>query len=144
MTTSDRIKLLIKELGYNNSSFAKEIGVSSTTVDGYTKGRKNSKGEVVISQPSFDAIKKIVQKFNVNAYYILGTSEEMYLKKGSTLSSFSIDEIITYIFDKKSEFRESTVYQLLMENELKEKVIDKLKEEKQKLIENKQKINKNT
>ncbi|CAL2095481.1 HTH cro/C1-type domain-containing protein [Tenacibaculum sp. 190524A02b] len=137
MDTSKRIQLIIKQLGLNNSSFAKRIGVSSTTIDGYTKGRRNPKGETIISQPNFDAIKKITETFNINAYFLLGLSEEMFNKNTNSLDSFSIEEIITYIFDKKAEFRNSTVYQLLMENELKEKVIEKLKEEKQKLLDSK-------
>ncbi|CAL2075386.1 helix-turn-helix transcriptional regulator [Tenacibaculum sp. 190524A02b] len=137
MDTSKRIQLIIKQLGLNNSNFAKKIGVSSTTIDGYTKGRKNSKGELIISQPNFDAIKKMTDVFNINAYFILGLSDEMFNRDKNNLDRFSIEEIITYIFDRKAEFRSSTVYQLLMENELKEKVIEKLREEKQKLIENK-------
>ncbi len=140
MNTSERIKHIIKQLGYNNSGFAKKIGVSSTTIDGYTKGRRNAKGELIISQPNFETIKRIVEEFNINAYYILGLSEEMYNNiPSSNLDHFSVQEIMTFIFENKDRFKENIVYQLLMENELKEKVIDKLKEEKNKLVKTKQK-----
>ncbi len=81
MDTSERIKNIISALNLNNSTFAKHIGVSNTTIDGYTKGRKNSKGENIISQPNYDVIKKIVEKFNVNANYILGLSDEIFTDK---------------------------------------------------------------
>lgn len=140
MDVSKRVQLVIQALGLNNNSFAKKIGVSSTTVDGYIKGRKNGKGELIISLPNYDSIRKMATVFGVNPNYILGLTDEMFISgdgsevKGSSLNDFSVQEIITHIFNQKEKFREDLSYQLFMENELKEKVIEKLKEEKEKLL----------
>ena len=103
MNTSKRIESIIKQLGLNNSSFAKKINVSSTTVDGYTKGRKNAKGDIIISQPSYDAIKSMVVEFNINADYILGVSDEMF--KGNKNAYDTKEELLDYIIINSEEFR---------------------------------------
>jgi transcriptional regulator with XRE-family HTH domain len=85
MDTSERIKNIISALNLNNNTFAKHIGVANTTIDGYIKGRKNSKGEKIISQPNYDVIKKIVEKFDINANYILGLSDEIFVDNKNIL-----------------------------------------------------------
>ncbi|CAL2101221.1 HTH cro/C1-type domain-containing protein [Tenacibaculum sp. 190130A14a] len=140
MVTSKRIEKIIEVLGLNNSSFAKKLGVSSTTIDGYTKGRRNSKKDLVISQPNFDVIKKMVETFNINADYVLGVSDDIFITNRDSLAHFSIEEIITFIFDNKEKFRENTAYKLLMENEFKEQVLEKLKKDKLDLLAKRDKL----
>lgn len=108
MTTSERIKNIIKYLGMNNSSFASAIGVASTTVDGYIKGRRNSKGELIVSQPNYDVIKSIVEKFNVNADYVLGIDKEMFSTEKYSLDDFSKSEILDYLLENRKEFMVET------------------------------------
>jgi transcriptional regulator with XRE-family HTH domain len=140
MEVSKRIEAIVKALELNNNSFAKKIGVSSTTIDSYIKGRRNIKGDLIVSQPNYKTIKSMVDVFHINPYYILGFSDNMFSEnKETTLNSFSVEEITTYIFNHKETFKENKMYQLLMDNELKDKVIEKLKEEKENLLNRKQK-----
>ena len=85
ITISNRINEIIKALNLNNSIFAKSIGVSSTTIDGFTKGRRNSKGELIKSQPSFDVILKLV----TSAAVVAPVLENVYVN-GEPASSFTI------------------------------------------------------
>ena len=136
MNVSSRIQTVIQELGLNNNSFAKKIGVSSTTIDGITKGRRNSKGELIISLPNYDTIRKMSEVFNVNPNYLMGLTDEIFFSdtKKSNLDSFTVPEIMTYIFDRKDIFKNDLSYQLFLENEIKDQVINRLQEEKEKLL----------
>ncbi|SED21296.1 hypothetical protein SAMN04489761_4642 [Tenacibaculum sp. MAR_2009_124] len=139
MDVSNRIQIVIKELSLNNNSFAKKIGVSSTTIDGFTKGRRNSKGVLTISLPNYETIRKMAEVFNVNPNYILGLTDDIFISKTQkcTLESFSVQEIVTHVFNKKEVFKKDMSYQLFMENEIKDQVIGKLQEEKEKLLKKK-------
>lgn len=106
MNTEIRIKKIIKELGLNNSSFAKKIGVSPTTIDGYTKGRRNSNGDLIISQPSFDAIHKICSIFHINAEYLLGLSNSMFNSNKNSLNDYSYSEVLDYLLEKRNDIVE--------------------------------------
>lgn len=106
MSTSDRIEEIIKKLGYNNSRFAKKIGVSSTTIDGYIKGRRNMEGALIVSKPNFDVIQKICSEFNVNADYILGLSDHMFKNTSNNLEDITKEAILDYIINNKNDFKE--------------------------------------
>ncbi len=106
MNTEARIKNIIKELGLNNSSFAKKIGVSPTTIDGYTKGRRNSNGDLIISQPSFDAIYKICSIFHINAEYLLGLSNSMFNNNKNSLEDYNYSEVLDYLLENRNEIVE--------------------------------------
>ena len=106
MSTSNRIEEIIKKLGYNNSSFAKKIGVSSTTIDGYIKGRRNMKGDLIISKPNFDVLQKICTEFNINAEYLLGLSDDMFKDTTNSLENLSKESILDYIINNKESFRQ--------------------------------------
>ena len=106
MNTSDRIEKIIKKLGYNNSRFAKKLGVAATTIDGYIKGRRNSKGELIISKPNFDIIKKISLEFKINPEYILGLSDDMYKNINHSLQNIPEEVILDYIINNKNNFRQ--------------------------------------
>ena len=105
MNTSNRIEEIIKELGYNNSSFAKKLGVAPTTIDGYIKGRRNTKGELIISKPNFDVIKKICNEFKINPEYIIGLSDNMYKNINENLKNISKETILDYIITNSNDFR---------------------------------------
>ena len=105
-TVSDRISEIIKELRLNNTSFARSIGISSTTVDGYTKGRRNNKGELVKSQPNFDVILKMVTVHNINADYILGLSESMFRNENSDI----IKPLPEHVVDNWDKFMEDKYF----------------------------------
>lgn len=107
MDTSLRIKNLIEALESNNTKFAKEIGVAVTTIDGYTKGRRNTKNELIVSNPNFDAIKKIVETYDVNPYYILGLSDDMFKVN---LDFSNNDAIIKYVIENDEELTKSHIY----------------------------------
>ena len=79
MSVPTIIKNIISYFKHNNSSFSKEIGVTSTTIDRYVNGRKESNGTVTYSKPTYDVIREICIKFNVSSDYILGLSDEMFV-----------------------------------------------------------------
>lgn len=66
---SDRIRFIIKELGHNNNSFSKAIGLSNNV----TIGRIINENR----EPSFDTIEKILLTFgSINANWLIkGTGE---------------------------------------------------------------------
>lgn len=121
MNTSERIRNIISAVKCNNSAFAKKIGVSNTTIDGYTRGRKSSNGEITVSQPNYDVIKKIVKEFNINAYYILGLSDEMFIDQEKSFKS-SVDkkdltEISLFINQNLESFKNIPIFRNLIDIE---------------------------
>ena len=67
---SERIAILIKELGYNFNSFSKVIGLSNNTTIGRIVNEKRN--------PSYEVLQKIVLRFNdINAYWLLTGEGEM-------------------------------------------------------------------
>lgn len=130
------LKEYIDYKGISVLSFEKSIGTRST-IDKAIKNNSNLRSDILA---------KIIETYtDISPEWLLTGKGKMLnsnSKSKSNLNDFAIEEIVTYLFNNKSEFRKSTVYQLLMENELKEKVIEKLKEEKQKLVKNKKQINK--
>ncbi|WP_272151102.1 hypothetical protein [Tenacibaculum aiptasiae] len=124
MSVKIRLKEVIKHHGLTVKSFEKSIDVSNGYVNSITKNI------------GFDKLILLIEKFpNLNVKWLISGKGEMFLEPKDSLDQFSIEEIITYIFDKKEKFRENTAYKLLMDNEFKEKVLEKLKEDKNKLLE---------
>jgi transcriptional regulator with XRE-family HTH domain len=118
LETNKRIENILKALGLNNSSFAKGLQVSSTTIDGYIKGRKNARKELIISQPNFDVIKKMVEVYNINADYVLGVSSIMFkedLGQKNEISDFKNNEILDYVLENRYEFHKSKKMDLVIE-----------------------------
>lgn len=71
MLINERLKLLINELGLNNNSFAKTIGVNPVVTFNVIEGRK--------SKPSFELLEKIIFTFdNINLYWLLKGEGEMF------------------------------------------------------------------
>lgn len=124
MSVKIRLKEVIKHHGLTVKSFEKSIDVSNGYVNSITKNI------------GFDKLILLIDKFpNLNIKWLISGKGEMFLESKNSLDQFSIEEIITYIFDQKEKFRENTAYKLLMDNEFKEKVLEKLKEDKNKLLE---------
>ena len=71
-TIGFRLKELIKAIGYSQRQFAKELGVSPTTISDYISGRAN---------PSPKVLKAIEEKFNVNPEWLREGKGEMFLPK---------------------------------------------------------------
>lgn len=139
MDVSKRIENIIKALSMNNSSFAKSLDVSSTTIDGYIKGRKKPNGEIVVSQPNYDIIKKIVAEHNINADYVLGISDCMFKdskKKIFDLDDLSVDEIVTYIYhnEERRKFEENPTYKMFLEIKAQRIAIKKLSDQKEEVL----------
>lgn len=68
----DRIRLLRKELGLNQTDFGKRIGVKQTTIAGYETGKKNPMDAVITS---------ICREFGVNEVWLRtgdGGNENMF------------------------------------------------------------------
>lgn len=88
-------------LNINSNKFAISLGISRTTIDGYTVGRKKTNGEIVLSQPNFEVIKKMVEVYNVNANYILGLSDEIFNND---------DFVIKYIIKNNERISKNPVF----------------------------------
>ena len=95
MDIHTKIKRIIDELNLNNNSFAKLIGVTSTTVDSITIGRLQADGERKRTKPGFDLLQSIIKKCNVNADYFFGDSKEIFTNKITTEASLNLPKIIT-------------------------------------------------
>lgn len=72
MPINERLKQLVNELGLNNNSFAKAMGVNPVVTFNVLEGRK--------SKPSFELLEKIIFTFdNINLYWLLKGEGEMFL-----------------------------------------------------------------
>lgn len=71
MEIHDKIKRIIDEMKLNNNSFAKLIGVTSTTIDSITIGRLQADGERKRTKPGFDLLQSIITHCHVNPEYFL-------------------------------------------------------------------------
>ncbi len=70
--SQNKIDLLIKALGKNQTQFAEETGLSTSTISGYLSGR---------SKPTFDALDKIANTYkNINANWFFTKSGESIFK----------------------------------------------------------------
>lgn len=79
MSINTRISLVIRELGLNNNSFAKAIGVSPTVTFNVISGRN--------TKPSYDLLEKIVFTFdNLNTEWLLRGKGSMFLNNTITQS----------------------------------------------------------
>ncbi len=65
---------LRRELGFTQSEFAKQIGVSSTTAD-IERGRTKLSGKVVV---------ELLKKYKINPLWLFGESSQQYIETSST------------------------------------------------------------
>lgn len=122
-----RIKEFIDYNKISISKFEKTIQTSDGTIRNAIKKRSeiSSKWLLIISE--------VYPELNMN-WLITGNGNMIGEFKNKSLKDFSIEEITTYIFKNKEEFKNNAIYVLLMESELKDQVIESLKKEKEKLL----------
>ncbi|MDY8134597.1 S24/S26 family peptidase [Aquimarina sp. 2201CG5-10] len=78
MTEIDRkIREIIDFLDLNNHSFAKKIGVTSTTIDSITTGRLQSDGSRKRTKPGYDLLESVISEFDINPEYLFGKSSSI-------------------------------------------------------------------
>jgi len=77
MEIDQKIRDIIETLSLNNHSFAKKIGVTSTTIDSITTGRLQSDGSRKRTKPGYDLLKRIITEFDINPEYLFGKSDAM-------------------------------------------------------------------
>ncbi|WP_298486040.1 LexA family transcriptional regulator [uncultured Maribacter sp.] len=65
---------LRRELGFTQSEFAKQIGISSTTAD-IERGRTKLSGKVVV---------ELLKKYKINPLWLFGESTQQYIETSST------------------------------------------------------------
>ncbi|WP_258930695.1 XRE family transcriptional regulator [Flavobacterium oreochromis] len=100
MDIHEKIKLIIDTLKLNNNSFAKLIGVTTTTIDSITNGRLQENGERKKTKPGYDLINSIVEHCNVNPDYLFEKSDEMFVIGDGTFG-LSMPKVITINEDGK-------------------------------------------
>ncbi len=95
MDIHTKIRRIIDELKLNNNSFAKLIGVTSTTIDSITIGRLQENGERKRTKPGFDLLQSIIKRCDVNADYFFGSSKEIFTNKAGGEVGLNLPKIIT-------------------------------------------------
>ena len=85
---NQKVKAIIDHFGLNNNSFAKRIGVTSTTIDSITTGRLQSDGSRKRTKPGFDVLDSIIEEFDINPDYLFGRSPRM-LKEATEGSTYT-------------------------------------------------------
>ncbi|TPG41981.1 XRE family transcriptional regulator [Flavobacterium pectinovorum] len=95
MEIHTKIKRIIDEMKLNNNSFAKLIGVTSTTIDSITIGRLQSDGDRKRTKPGFDLLQSIITHCNVNPDYFFGDSDEIFTNKTTAEVGLNLPKIIT-------------------------------------------------
>ncbi len=95
MEIHTKIKRIIDEMKLNNNSFAKLIGVTSTTIDSITIGRLQADGDRKRTKPGFDLLQSIITHCNVDPDYFFGDSEEIFTNKTNDVVGLNLPKIIT-------------------------------------------------
>ncbi|MEP6804546.1 MAG: helix-turn-helix transcriptional regulator, partial [Flavobacterium sp.] len=97
MEIHTKIKRIIDEMNLNNNSFAKLIGVTSTTIDSITIGRLQADGDRKKTKPGFDLLQSIITHCNVNPDYFFGESDQMFINQAvnTTEVGLKLPKIIT-------------------------------------------------
>lgn len=93
MTLAQRIKNLRKELGLNQTEFAKRIGITQTSLS-QLEGEKNG--------ISYDVFKAIVSEFNVNPVWLMDGVGTMYSNENATSISRGAIPLVVQV-DKDDE-----------------------------------------
>jgi transcriptional regulator with XRE-family HTH domain len=80
-SVSERIELLIKELGYNKNSFSKAIGLGNNVTIGRIINEKRD--------PSYEVLQKIVQTFGhtIDLKWLLTGEGQMKIGPGVTVAN---------------------------------------------------------
>ena len=80
-TISERIELVIKELGYNKNSFSKAIGLGNNVTIGRIINEKRD--------PSYDVLQKIIQTIGhvISEKWLLNGDGQMKINAGMTVAN---------------------------------------------------------
>lgn len=127
MDIHKRIESIMMSKNLNYRSLGSLIDYSDTQTRNVVIGK---------SIPKIDFIQNLVRVFpeiDID-WLITGREKKKDVTIKNNLTDYSIEEIITYLFKNKEVFKENTAYNLLMENELKDRVIETLEKEKQKFL----------
>ncbi|MFD0863193.1 helix-turn-helix transcriptional regulator [Sungkyunkwania multivorans] len=93
---NQKIKEIIAHFGLNNNSFAKRIGVTSTTIDSITTGRLQPDGSRKRTKPGYDLLERIIEEFNINPDYLFARSNEMLQSKiPDRMNYTSVPQVVT-------------------------------------------------
>ncbi|MFD2562820.1 S24 family peptidase [Aquimarina rubra] len=84
----EKIREIIDFFGLNNHSFAKRIGVTSTTIDSITTGRLQSDGSRKRTKPGYDLLERIIDEFNIDPEYLFGKSHHMLKQKSQEITTY--------------------------------------------------------
>jgi len=95
MEIHERIKNIISLLDLNNNSFAKQIGVTSTTIDSITNGRLQSDGNRKRTKPGFDLLNNIITQCKINTDYLFGNSETVFTYENTSKNQLGMPKVIT-------------------------------------------------
>ena len=95
MEIHEKIKHIIETLKLNNNSFAKLIGVTTTTIDSITNGRLQDNGERKRTKPGFDLMNSIIIYCNINPDYLFDKSDKMFLISAREKYSLSLPKVIS-------------------------------------------------
>lgn len=135
MKPIERVLEIIKYEGISISAFEKSVNLSNNSIQTAIKRKSNLKDETLNS---------ILNSYpNIDPEWLLtGKGERLrqVKEKETSLSNFSPSEIASYIFDNKEVFKKDPVYLLLIENETKDRVIEKLQKEKERLLKKKDQL----
>ncbi|NER14235.1 transcriptional regulator [Leptobacterium flavescens] len=74
---NEKIKVIIDHFALNNNSFAKRLGVTSTTIDSITTGRLQPDGSRKRTKPGYDLLESIINEFDINPDYLFGDNQQM-------------------------------------------------------------------
>ncbi|MAQ75639.1 MAG: transcriptional regulator [Aquimarina sp.] len=103
----EKIKAVIDALELNNHSFAKKIGVTSTTIDSIITGRLQSDGSRKRTKPGYDLLESIIKEFNVDPEYLFGKSNSIFKNQNTEIQTYGgIPQVIAV----NQEGEENVVY----------------------------------
>lgn len=83
-----KIREIIDFFGLNNHSFAKRIGVTSTTIDSITTGRLQSDGSRKRTKPGYDLLERMIEEFSIDPEYLFGKSNQILKQKQQETSTY--------------------------------------------------------
>ncbi|SEL68863.1 Peptidase S24-like [Aquimarina amphilecti] len=102
-----KIKEIIDFFSLNNHSFAKKIGVTSTTIDSITTGRLQPDGSRKRTKPGYDLLERIIDEFSIDPEYLFGKSNDLLKREKQEIKTYGgIPQVIAV----NQEGHENIVY----------------------------------
>ena len=96
----DRLKSLRNRKGLSQAEFAKQIGVSKSSVNMYERGER---------EPNFETLESIADYFNVDLDYLMGKSEIENRAKATIIPLRSNDRNILRLAGRDGSYLERTL-----------------------------------